>query len=165
MNDAVELGCVGPMARASGLPVDYRMADDEGAYKELHFHPITETARRLPGPGEGAAGRTGTVHRYHYGVPGKPAGRGHRGAGTGPSRRWGNSSPGWNSPGEALYYVKGNGTKEPGRLPPYAHNTNLPALVKMLKGCELADVPNIILASIPASAAVRDNACGKVAQG
>lgn len=44
MNDAVELGCVGPMARASGLPVDYRMADDEGAYKELHFHPITETA-------------------------------------------------------------------------------------------------------------------------
>lgn len=33
MNDAMDMGCVGPMARASGLPVDYRMAEDEGFYK------------------------------------------------------------------------------------------------------------------------------------
>jgi carbon monoxide-induced hydrogenase, large subunit len=52
--------------------------------------------------------------------------------------------------GEALYYVKGNGTKflERFRLRTPT-NANLPALVKMLQGCDLADVPNIILTIDP----------------
>ena len=52
--------------------------------------------------------------------------------------------------GEALYYVKGNGTKNLERFRLRTPtNVNLAALVKMLKGCELADVPNIILTIDP----------------
>ena len=46
--------------------------------------------------------------------------------------------------------MKGNGTKNLERFRLRTPtNANLPALVKMLKGCELADVPNIILTIDP----------------
>ena len=52
--------------------------------------------------------------------------------------------------GEAFYYVKGNGTKNLERFRLRTPtNVNIPALVKMLEGCDLADVPNLILTIDP----------------
>jgi ech hydrogenase subunit E len=52
--------------------------------------------------------------------------------------------------GELLYYAKGNGTRNLERLkirtPTFA---NLPSLLISLPGCELADVPVIVLAIDP----------------
>ncbi|NLX02408.1 MAG: NADH-quinone oxidoreductase subunit D, partial [Syntrophomonadaceae bacterium] len=52
--------------------------------------------------------------------------------------------------GEVLWYVKGNGTKNLVRMrvrtPTYAH---IPALLKMLPGCEMADVPVVTLSIDP----------------
>jgi ech hydrogenase subunit E len=52
--------------------------------------------------------------------------------------------------GEVCYYVKGNGTKFLERFrirtPTFA---NIPPLVVMLKGCELPDVPVIVLTIDP----------------
>ncbi len=52
--------------------------------------------------------------------------------------------------GEVVYCVKANGTKNLQRFrvrtPTFA---NLPALVKLLQGCELADVPVLVLTIDP----------------
>jgi ech hydrogenase subunit E len=52
--------------------------------------------------------------------------------------------------GEAIHYVKANGTKMLQRFrvrtPTFA---NIPPLVKMLGGCQLADVPVIVLSIDP----------------
>ena len=52
--------------------------------------------------------------------------------------------------GEALYYVKANGTKIIDRMrvrtPTFA---NLSGLVEILKGCDLADVPILVLTIDP----------------
>jgi Ni,Fe-hydrogenase III large subunit len=37
---AIATCAVGPMARASGLALDYRLADTAGAYQELNFEPV-----------------------------------------------------------------------------------------------------------------------------
>ena len=52
--------------------------------------------------------------------------------------------------GEAIYYVKGSGTKYLDRFRMRTPTTsNIPALVEMLKGCQLADVPLLILTIDP----------------
>ena len=52
--------------------------------------------------------------------------------------------------GEALYYVKANGTKFLDRLrirtPTFA---NIPPMLEMLKGCQFADVPMMVLTIDP----------------
>jgi ech hydrogenase subunit E len=52
--------------------------------------------------------------------------------------------------GEVFYYLKGNGTKRLDRMrvrtPTFA---NIPALLAVLPGCELADVPVIVLSIDP----------------
>ena len=52
--------------------------------------------------------------------------------------------------GEVIYYVKANGTKFlerfRARTPTFA---NIPAMIKLVKGCDLADVPNIVLTIDP----------------
>jgi ech hydrogenase subunit E len=52
--------------------------------------------------------------------------------------------------GEVIYQVKTNGTKHVQRFrvrtPTFA---NLPALLKLLQGCELADVPILVLTIDP----------------
>ena len=52
--------------------------------------------------------------------------------------------------GEAIYYVKGNGTKYLDRFRLRTPTTsNIPPLVETLKGCQLADVPILILTIDP----------------
>jgi ech hydrogenase subunit E len=52
--------------------------------------------------------------------------------------------------GEVVYYIKANGTKFlerfRARTPTFA---NIPAMIQLVKGCDLADVPNIILTIDP----------------
>jgi Ni,Fe-hydrogenase III large subunit len=52
--------------------------------------------------------------------------------------------------GEVLYYLRADGSKNLTRMrirtPTFAH---VPALMKMLPGCELADVPVVILSIDP----------------
>ena len=52
--------------------------------------------------------------------------------------------------GEVAYYVRANGTKFlerfRARTPTFA---NIPSMIHMVKGCDLADVPNIVLTIDP----------------
>lgn len=150
MQDALDLGCVGPMARASGVPVDYRMADDDGAYKALHFRPVIDLAGdcharvrvRLAELSQSIDLICGALDNLPEGAIAVPV-RGVPPAGEYFTRV---EQP----RGEAVYYVKGNKTKNLARFRLRTPtNSNLPALVKMLSGCDLADVPNIILTIDP----------------
>ena len=52
--------------------------------------------------------------------------------------------------GEAVYYVKGNGTKFLDRFRLRTPTTsNIPPMLDLLKGCQLADVPLLILTIDP----------------
>jgi ech hydrogenase subunit E len=149
--DARAVDAVGPMARASGIATDTRL---NGAhfYDRIEFEPLVETAgdclarvvvrmreidqsidlvrqaiEKMP-KGEGQALETKV-----RGVPD------------------GEVFTRLEQPrGEVLYYVKANGTKNlerfRARTPTFA---NIPAMIKLVKGCDLADVPNIILTIDP----------------
>jgi len=146
--DAYTLGCVGPMARASGLSIDMRTLG-YAAYKYLDVEPVVESAgdcyaRCLVRIRENfqsidlirqAAGKlpegpidvkvTGTPNGEYYSRVEQPR-------------------------GEVIHYVKGNGAKFLQRfrvrVPTFS---NIPAMIKVLKGSEVADVPNIILTLDP----------------
>jgi ech hydrogenase subunit E len=147
-DDAYLLGAVGPVLRASGVSSDMRMLG-YGAYGALQFQPIVEKAgdcyartqvrckeiyqsfglirqaiERMPeGPIETKV--TGTPNGEFFARLEQPR-------------------------GEVLHYIKGNGTKflerYRVRTPTFA---NVPPLVHMLAGCQLADVPVIVLTIDP----------------
>jgi ech hydrogenase subunit E len=145
---AHELGAVGPMVRASGMATDTRQLG-YAAYGELDFEPVVETAgdcharcavrirelsqafglisqavARMP-PGEIAVKVTGAPSGEYHARAEQPR-------------------------GEVVYYVKGDGGKLLKRFrirtPTFA---NLPALVTTLKGCDLPDVPVLVLTIDP----------------
>jgi ech hydrogenase subunit E len=145
---AYELGCVGPMLRASGVNQDTRSLG-YAAYGEVGFEPvigesgdsyercacrigelfqavdiINRAAARIP-DGEVAVKVTGTPNGEFHSRCEQPR-------------------------GEVVHYVKGDGGKflqrYRVRTPTFA---NLPALVKMLQGCDLADVPVLVLTIDP----------------
>jgi len=146
--EAYELGCVGPTLRASGVAQDLRQLG-YAAYAELDFQPVTRT--------EGdsfarCAVRCEELYQsvrliYHaiaklpdgeiaVKISGSPAGE---------------VAERTEQPrGEVVYYLKANGTKNLQRFrvrtPTFA---NLPALVKLLQGCDLADVPVLVLTIDP----------------
>ena len=43
MEEALELGCIATMARASGILTDIRAAEKDSVYGQLHFQPVIET--------------------------------------------------------------------------------------------------------------------------
>lgn len=146
--DAYFLGMVGPMIRASGVPSDTRLIG-YAAYKHVQLEPVTaqdgdcyarcvvrvreifqsidllrQLAEKTPdGPIEVKV--KGTPTGEFFGRIEQPR-------------------------GEVIYYVKGNGTKFLERfrvrVPTFA---NLPGLIRMLKGAQIADVPVIILTIDP----------------
>jgi ech hydrogenase subunit E len=146
--DAHRLGAVGPMARASGIAYDlrktgYSMYDDfdfeiptstDGdsygrAYvrvQEIYqsFSLIRQAASKMP-EGEIAAKVTGAPNGESFMRLEQPR-------------------------GEVVYYVKGNGTKFLSRFrvrtPTFA---NIAPMIHVLKGSDLADVPNIVLTIDP----------------
>ncbi|HWQ93593.1 MAG TPA: NADH-quinone oxidoreductase subunit D, partial [Clostridia bacterium] len=146
--DAYELGCVGPTLRASGVAQDMRTLG-YAAFGELDFQPVARTegdsyARcavrceelfqsldlirqalgKMP-EGEIAVKVTGNPNGEFIARTEQPR-------------------------GEVVYHLKANGTKNLQRFrvrtPTFA---NLPALLKLLQGCELADVPVLVLTIDP----------------
>ena len=146
--DAIELCAVGPMARASGIRLDMRLNGD-GAYGELDFEPVVTT--------EGDCyGRTKvriyevlqSIDLIHQAIAQIPEGELSVPV-SGPAT--GEFMARIEQPrGEAYYYAKGNGTKFLERMRVRTPtNMNIPALVKTLQGCDLADVPMLVLTIDP----------------
>ena len=149
--DAFELGAVGPMARASGIAIDTRLSGTYG-YDRLDLAPVIETdgdclARVLVRVRE-VGQSIGLIRQLVDKMPkgdDLPIDSKFRGL---PS---GEGFVALEQPrGEVVYYVRANGTKFldrfRARTPTFA---NIPAMIALVKGCELADVPNIILTIDP----------------
>lgn len=145
---AHELGAVGPVARASGIAYDFRETG-YAAYGELDFAPVVETAGdchartkvRVRELGASIALVRQAIGRMPAGpisVPVKGNPTGEIAARLEQPR------------GELIFYIKGNGTKNlerfRARTPTFA---NMAPLLTMLPGCQLADVPVIVLSIDP----------------
>jgi ech hydrogenase subunit E len=148
MEQARTLGAVGPMLRGSGVAKDMRMTG-YAMYGKLGFTPVVETAgdcyarckvriRELDQSFDlieksMAQMTEGAIEAKVVGMP-----NGDFFARTEQPR------------GEVVYYAKGNGTKFLQRLrvrtPTFA---NIPPLLTTLAGCQLADVPVIVLTIDP----------------
>jgi ech hydrogenase subunit E len=142
------LGAVGPTARGSGVAVDIRQTN-YAAYREVGFEPVIEIA------GDSYA-RTlvrlretyQSLELVHQALVMMPDGEilvrvdGYPESET--------ISRCEQPRGEVIYYLKGNGTNHLERMkirtPSFA---NLPTLLVMLPGCEMADVPVITLSIDP----------------
>ena len=146
--DAYTLGCVGPMARASGLHLDMRTLG-YAAYKYLDVEPVVESA------GDCYARCLVRIRENYHSIdlirqavekiPEGPVEVKVKGA---PNGEY--FSRVEQPRGEVIHYVKGNGSRFLQRfrvrVPTFS---NIPSMIKMLKGSELADVPNIILTLDP----------------
>jgi Ni,Fe-hydrogenase III large subunit len=148
--DAIELGAVGPTARASGVIVDVRRSG-YAAYDELTVEPVVEEA------GDALA-RVVVRWRELYqalglcraaldrldGVPGPL--RVHV-----PPVLRGESTSRVEAPrGELFYYLAADGDRHPTRVrirtPTFA---NLPAVLRMMPGTQMANVPVALLSIDP----------------
>ncbi len=145
---AHDLGCAGPFARASGVKMDMRKRG-YAAYSRIDFEPITseigdsfarcdvrineilqaidiirQAAAKMP-EGEISVKVTGNPNGEYFMRVEQPR-------------------------GEAVYYVKANGTKFLDRMrvrtPTFA---NLPGMLETLKGADLADVPILVITIDP----------------
>jgi len=145
---AMELGCAGPMLRGSGIEQDTRM-EGYAAYGELDFAPLTEKdgdcqARfrvRFRELGQSIDLIRQAIHALPGGEISSPC----------KGRPEGEIVSRAEQPrGECLYYIKANGSKFLDRLrirtPTFA---NIPTLTVMLPGMELADVPVVLLSIDP----------------
>jgi ech hydrogenase subunit E len=147
-SEAYELGLVGPTARASGLPQDMRQLK-YAAFDALEFEPVVETGgdcfARLKVRLREVYQSVDLVRQALSKIPegelaakvkGKPEGE--------------MVSRIEQPRGELLYYIKANGGKYLDRLrirtPTFA---NIPALIHMLPGMFLSDVPTIVLSIDP----------------
>ena len=150
-DDARKLGAVGPMARASGIALDTRLLG-EHLYDRLEFEPIIESggdclARVLVRVRE-VQQSIGLIHQLVDRMPkgdDLPIDTKVRGMPTG------ETFIRLEQPrGEVAYYVRANGTKFlerfRARTPTFA---NIPSMIHLVKGCDLADVPNIVLTIDP----------------
>jgi ech hydrogenase subunit E len=146
---AIQLGCVGPVLRASGVREDVRLTKYH-AYGELNYEPIVETAGDCYARAVVRARELfQSIDLILEALSKLPEGeiavktKGNPPANEAVMRT---EAP----RGELLYYAKGNGTRNLERLkirtPTFA---NLPSLLVMLPGCELADVPVIVLGIDP----------------
>jgi len=146
--EAHELGCVGPMARASGISADIRTTG-YAAYNELEFSPVTETAgdcyARLLVRLKECYQSIGLIRQCFRRLPAGAIYVPVRGAPKGEAVMRVEQPR-----GEVFYYIKANGTQQLERLrvrtPTFA---NLAALLKILQGVTLADVPVIVLSIDP----------------
>lgn len=146
--DAIAMGAVGPMLRASGVEYDARLLG-YAAYKDLTVQPVTSTdcdsyarcevrLKEVFQSFELIREAIGKLPEGPVSVPvkGNPSGEFFMRI----------EQP----RGEAIYYVKGNGTRFLDRFRLRTPTTsNIPPMVEMLKGCQLADVPILILTIDP----------------
>lgn len=149
--DAHATDVVGPMARASGLAQDVRLTG-EHMYGQLDFTPVVEQggdclarvlvrAREIPQ----------SIDLIRQAIAAMPKGDDQPIQAKWRGRPTGETFLRLEQPrGEVVYYLKANGTRNleryRARTPTFA---NIPAMIKLVKGCDLADVPNIILTIDP----------------
>lgn len=147
--DAIALGAVGPTLRGSGVAEDNRLRS-AGPYRELGFEPVTENG--------GDCYSRGVVHGREVlqsldlvaaALNKLPEGDCRITFKMG--KLEGEALKRMEQPrGEVFYYVKVSNDRVLDRLrirtPTFA---NVPPLLKMLPGCQLADVPVIVLSIDP----------------
>lgn len=146
--EAKELSVLGPMARASGIHMDLRTTG-YSAYKYLDFEPVVENdgdsyarciirIRDIYQSFDLIRQCIAKLPKGDIAVPVKGNPNGETVSRIEQPR------------GEAIYYIKGNGTKNLQRLkirtPTFG---NIPALLKMLPGSNLQDVPILVLTIDP----------------
>lgn len=146
--DAYDLGCVGPTARGSGVPQDLRTLG-YAAFSDLEFQPVIRQegdsyARCAVRCGE----LTQSIHLIRQALAKIPEGEIAVKVTGNPT---GETVTRTEQPrGEVVYCLKANGTKNLQRFrvrtPTFA---NIPAMLKLLQGCELADVPVLVLTIDP----------------
>ncbi len=145
---AHDLGAVGPMMRASGIQYDTRKLG-YAAYGQLDFDVITsENCDSYARTEVRIAEIFQSLDLIRQAIAKLPEGEVAAAFKGNPS---GEYTMRVEQPrGEAIYYVKGNGTKFIDRFrvrtPTFA---NIPALLETLKNCQLADVPILILTIDP----------------
>ena len=143
-----ERGAVGPTARAAGIAQDLRQTG-YAAYGELDFQPVVETAgdcyARILVRFREMSQSIELIRRAMARMPVSPISVPVKGNPDGET-----VSRVEQPRGEVVYYLKGNGSKNLARMrirtPTFA---NLPALLAMLPGAELANVPVITLSIDP----------------
>ncbi|MHA1238410.1 MAG: hydrogenase large subunit [Candidatus Odinarchaeia archaeon] len=147
-DDALKLGAVGPVARGSGVANDVRLEGYQ-AYKHLQFEPVVEKngdayARTLVRFREVYQSINLILEALESMPEGKIVVK---------PERWpeGETIARVEQPrGELFYYVKGNGTNKLERVkirtPTLA---NIPSLLAMLPGHEVADIPVVVLSIDP----------------
>jgi ech hydrogenase subunit E len=147
-DDAYHLGAVGPTARGSGVAIDARKLG-YGAYDRLNVPVVTESCgdcySRCAVRAKELFTSTDLIRQAVKKIPDGPIDMKVTGAPDGEYFMRAEQPR-----GELVHYLKGNGTKflvrSRIRTPTL---TNIPPLIKMLQGCELADVPVIVLSIDP----------------
>lgn len=147
-DQALELGAVGPMLRASGVSYDARLLG-YAAYRDLTVEPVTadegDSYARCEVRLKELLQSFSLLRELIGKIPEGPI------QGTVKGFPSGESFLRIEQPrGEAIYYVKGSGKKNLDRFRLRTPTTsNIPAMAEMLKGCQLADVPILILTIDP----------------
>lgn len=145
---AYDLGAVGPMGRSSGIKSDIRQTG-YAVYGKLEFEPIVSEI------GDSYARCDVRIKEIFQSIALIEEAIGKIPAGDISTVVKGNPNGEFfarleQPRGEVIYYTKGNGTKFLDRMrvrtPTFA---NIPALLETLKGCDLADVPILILTIDP----------------
>lgn len=146
--DIQNYAVVGPVAKSSGVKIDLRTTG-YSAYKYLDFEPITSTQGDCYGR---CVVRIKEIHQS-FDLIRQAIGKIPEGEISVPVKGMpsGEVVSRLEQPrGEVTYYMKANGTKNLQRLkirtPTFA---NIPIILKMLPGCNMQDVPIIILTIDP----------------
>jgi ech hydrogenase subunit E len=147
--DAKALGAVGPMARASGVNNDARM-DKQIVYGEIGFEPCLEEAgdsyARCKVRLREIFQSMELIEKAVENIPGGDIAVDVKGKNPESEFFARIEQP----RGDAYYYTKGSGQKFLDRVRVRTPtNANIPSLVKVLQGCDFADVPVLILTIDP----------------
>lgn len=142
------LGAVGPCMRGSGIAYDIRKLG-YAAYRDLAFEPITRNSGDSHARCEVRCEEIfQSVDLIRQAVGKMPEGPIETKVVGNPNGEY--AARAEQPRGEVIYYVKANGTRNLQRFrvrtPTFA---NIGPLVKMLQGCDLADVPVLILTIDP----------------
>ena len=145
---AILAGAVGPMLRSCGIAYDARKLG-YAAYNELEFEPVTAS------DGDSYARCEVRIHEIYqsFALIRQAISKIPEGPICVPVK--GNPNGEYfmrieQPRGEAIYYVKANGTKFLDRFRLRTPTTsNIPPMLELMKGCQLADVPLLILTIDP----------------
>ena len=146
--DAILAGAVGPMLRASGVAYDARKLG-YAAYNDLEFEPITseegDSYARCEVRIKEIFQSLSLIRQAISKIPNGPIQEPVKGNPNG-EHFMRIEQP----RGEAIYYVKASGGRFIDRFRLRTPTTsNIPPMVQMLKGCQLADVPLLVLTIDP----------------